>query len=44
MFDRLPNIPQVLNVAGLHKVLNKALHYRYLIGFRIRLNAMVIES
>ena len=24
---------KVLNIPGLHKVLNKILHYRYLIGF-----------
>ena len=33
MLDRIPNILQVLNMAGLLKVLNKTLHYRYLIGF-----------
>ena len=46
MLDKIPNSAQVLNMAGLHKVLNKTLHYRYLIGFWMSLvwNGMVTES
>ena len=33
MPDMVLNTLQVLNMLGLHKFLNKTLHYRYLTGF-----------
>ena len=37
MLDTNPNIPPVLNMAGLPKVRNKTLCYRFLIGFWIHI-------